>query len=96
MLCPLFPPKLLWYIAVKLSSSSRKKAKIDSDEINRRLTKFFKISDDYDMIITAHSHKYYFLKEGRRSFVAIGPWYDEFQFCIIEGEDIKLKRWVRT
>ncbi len=92
--CNLVPNKLIWSIAVKISQKSRSSGKIDGNTINRRLAKFFSVTDNGDIVIFAHSHRRFVKRSGKKIIVGIGAWYENLHYAIIDKERIVLKKWV--
>ncbi len=92
LLCPLLPSTLLWKVAMKISSNSRNNGKIDSEEVNRRLKKFFLIHDEASYV-AAHSHRSFFVQNGKRFLIVVGAWYMEHNYAIITDKRIEIKKW---
>jgi predicted phosphodiesterase len=90
----IFPPSMLWKVAVRLSTHSRLNGKIGSEEINRRLQKYLDIFDDYDFIFFAHSHLKTVKRKGKKILITVGAWCNNRDYCVVEDNRIRFEKWV--
>ena len=96
-LAPMISPALAYYIARRISHSSRKFDRKDPDFIafeHSTMKNFYqeKFNEGFDYVILGHYHTPEFTKENGHIFMNCGDWLENFSFGILDNE-LKLEFW---